>query len=241
MNDKKWEQNPPKAVILAGGKGTRLRPYTTVLPKPLMPIGGQPILEILISRLSHSGIRDLIISVGHLAELIKTFFGHGNKWNVNIEYVIEDKPLGTMGPLSLMKNLGTHFFVMNGDVLTDLDFCSFYQSHIDSGSIMTVATCRRNVPIDFGVLDFDPKSNKIVSFQEKPTLSYHVSMGIYVLAEKCLQYIPQNTYFGFDDLILSLIHSGGKVSSYLHEGQWLDIGRESDYLLANEMIDQSLE
>jgi len=241
MNDKKTSQNQPRAVILAGGKGTRLRPYTTILPKPLMPIGEQPILEVLISQLANLGIRDLIISVGHLAELIKTFFGHGEKWNVNIEYVIEDEPLGTMGPLTLMKNLGEHFFVMNGDVFTDLDFSALYQTHLDSGAIMTVATCRRNVSIDFGVLDFDQETNKIISFQEKPTLSYNVSMGIYVLSKKCLEYIPPKKYFGFDDLIVSLINNGEKVGSFFHKGKWLDIGRESDYLLANEMGDHILE
>ena len=238
MNEGSFKQESPKAVILAGGKGTRLKPYTAVLPKPLLPIGEQPILEILISRLSSAGIRNVIISVGHLAELIMTFFGKGEKWNLEIEYVIEDIPLGTMGPLKLIDKLGEHFFVMNGDILTDLDFPALYKAHIESDAVMTVATCRRDVPIDFGVLSFDPASKSIRSFEEKPTLSYHVSMGIYVLSQKCLKYIPENESFGFDQLILRLLNKGIPVHSYPYEGQWLDIGRELDYRQANEMINR---
>lgn len=234
-----FNSHPPKAVILAGGRGTRLMPYTTVFPKPLMPIGDNPILEIVIRKFGECGLKNIIISVGHLAELIMTFFGTGEKWGVNIEYVIEDKPLGTMGPLHLIKDAGENFFVMNGDILTDLDLGALYKDHRDSGAIMTVATCRRNVDIDFGVLSYDADNCLIDSFKEKPTLSYDVSMGIYVLSKRCLDYIPKDEYFGFDNLISRLLEKGEAVKAHPHTGMWLDIGRESDYRQANEMVAQA--
>lgn len=218
-----------KVVILAGGKGTRLYPYTTVLPKPLVPIGDRPILEILIMQLKSAGIRNIIISVGHLAELIKAFFQNGDKWNINIEYAIEDKPLGTMGPLSLMQDLGEHFFVMNGDVCCDLDFGSFYESHINSGAIMSVATYTRQINIDFGVLRYDEVNHHIYSFEEKPDIKYDLSMGVYLLSRRCLNYIPCNEYFGFDNLILALLKNREAINSFQHSGKWLDIGRPEDY------------
>lgn len=225
-----------KAVILAGGKGTRLAPYTTILPKPLMPVGDQPILEILLKHISSSGIRDVVISVGHLAELIVAFFRKGEKWGINIEYAIEDNPLGTMGPLSRIENLGSHFFVMNGDILTDMDFQAMFTAHINSGAIMTVAAHRRKVTIDFGVMDYDPHTHRITSFQEKPVIPHHVSMGIYVLSRKCLEYIPRDEYFGFDQLMLKLLEKGEPVQSFPHKGKWLDIGRPEDYFVANKEI-----
>jgi NDP-sugar pyrophosphorylase family protein len=224
-----------KAVILAGGKGTRLAPYTTVLPKPLMPVGDQPILEILLKHLSSSGIRDIVISVGHLAELIVAFFQKGEKWGINIDYAIEDYPLGTMGPLSCIEGLGSNFFVMNGDILTDLDFNAMYSAHVASGAVMTVATHRREVMIDFGVIDYDSRSLRITSFQEKPVIPHHVSMGVYILSRKCLEYIPKGEYFGFDQLMLNLLEKGEKIQSFPHDGKWLDIGRPEDYLAANRM------
>jgi len=229
---------PPslKAVILAGGKGTRLSPYTTVLPKPLVPIGDRPILEIVITWLRGAGVREMIVSVGHLAELIRAFFGNGEKWGVHLEYVIEDQPLGTIGPLSLMPDLGEHFLVLNGDILTDLDLGALYRSHVDQGTILTVATYRREVNIDFGVLRYDASSRRIQAFEEKPTLSYDVSMGIYVLQRRCLEYVPRGRHFGFDDLVLTLLKNGEAVHSYPHAGRWLDIGRPEDYDHANQLF-----
>jgi len=242
MNDlikTSFNDRPPKAVILAGGRGTRLMPYTTFLPKPLMPIGDNPILEIVVRKFSECGLKNIIISVGHLAELITTFFGAGEKWGVDIEYVVEDKPLGTMGPLHLIQDTGENFFVMNGDILTDLDLPALYKGHVESGAIMTVATCRRNVDIDFGILSYDAENRRIDSFKEKPTLFYDVSMGIYVLSKRCLEYIPKNEYFGFDNLITRLLKKGEIVRAHPHKGMWLDIGRESDYRQANELMAQA--
>ncbi len=228
-----------RAVLLAGGKGTRLRPYTTVLPKPLLPIGDRPILEIVITRLREAGVRDLVISVGHLAELIRAFFGDGAKWGVRIEYAIEDQPLGTIGPLPMIPHLGEDFFVLNGDVLTDLDFRALYAAHRASGATLTVATFRREVNIDFGVLRYDPRSLRITDFEEKPTIPYDVSMGVYVLRRRCLDFIPRGAYFGFDSLALTLLERSEPVQSFPHTGEWLDIGRPADYELANRLAERA--
>ena len=221
-----------KTVVLAGGQGARLAPYTTVLPKPLMPVGDQPVLEIVLTWLQQSGLRDLVISVGHLAELILAFFGKGEKWNLKIEYAIEEKPLGTIGPLSRMPDLGHSFFVMNGDVLTDLDLASMYHAHLTSQAALTVATYQRDVEVNYGVLRYDPRTRQIHAFEEKPTIHYDVSMGIYLLERRCLRWIPKDQHFGFDELILTLLDQHEQVQAFPHTGRWLDIGRPSDYQLA---------
>lgn len=228
-----------KAVILAGGKGTRLSPYTTVLPKPLVPIGDRPILEIVITWLREAGIREMVVSVGHLAELIRAFFGNGEKWGVRLDYIIEDEPLGTIGPLSLMSDLGEHFLVLNGDVLTDLDVGAMYEDHRQSDATLTVATYRREVNIDFGVLRYNPGSLRIEGFEEKPTIPYDVSMGVYLLRKRCLEFVPRGRHFGFDQLVLTLLEKGEPVRSYPHSGRWLDIGRPEDYDRANRMLAHS--
>lgn len=222
-----------KAVILAGGKGTRLAPYTTIFPKPLMPIGDRPILEVVLSRLHAAGVRDIVISVGHLAELIRAFFKNGSRWGLHIEYAIEDKPLGTIGPLKFIENLGDTFFVLNGDVLTDLDFEAMVAAHHKSGALVTVATHHRTVNIDFGVLRYDHETRRIHGFEEKPRIHYDVSMGVYVLSKKCLDYVPKGEPFGFDQLMLALLAAKQPIHAYPHEGRWLDIGRPSDYERAN--------
>lgn len=226
-----------KAVILAGGKGTRLHPYTTVFPKPLMPLVDRPILEVLLTRLHRAGVRDIVVSVGHLAELIMTFFGNGEKLGLNIEYAIEDKPLGTMGPLRLIEELGEHFFVMNGDVLTDLDLNAMYAHHTESDALMTIATHRREVKIDFGVLKYKANDQHIESFEEKPTLPYDVSMGVYLLRAECLELIPRDTFFGFDHLVLKMLEQKLPLQAYPHSGEWLDIGRPEDYQAAVELME----
>lgn len=222
-----------RAVILAGGAGTRLLPYTTVLPKPLMPVGDRPILERVLVRLREAGVRRVTISIGHLAELIRAFFGDGEKWGIEIDYAIEDEPLGTMGPLKLIGGLGENFFVLNGDVLTDLDITAVYQRHLETGAALTIATYRREVKIDFGVLHCGGEDGRVTAFEEKPTLPYNVSMGVYVLSRRCLDFIPSTTYFGFDHLVLKLLEAGENVQTQRHEGQWLDIGRPEDYDRAN--------
>lgn len=224
-----------RAVVLAGGKGQRLRPYTTVLPKPLLPVGEKPILNHVLASLRDSGFRDITISVGHLAELIMLFFGDGQKFGVNLDYAIEDTPLGTIGPLAFIKNLGDNFLVMNGDVLTDLNPSDLWEDHLNNGATLTIATYARQVNIDFGVLSCD-EDRRIVEFTEKPVIPYEVSMGVYILNKRCLDFVPSGKPFGFDQLVLALLEAGERINAFPHQGKWLDLGRPEDYETAGREV-----
>jgi NDP-sugar pyrophosphorylase family protein len=217
-----------KAVILAGGKGTRLYPYTTVFPKPLVPIDDKPIIEILLRQLKAHGVTSVIISVGHLAELLMTFLGNGEKIGIPIEYVREDEPLGTVAPLTLIDDLPDQFFLMNGDILTNLNYRDLYEFHVRNQCALTVATYQKQVKVDLGVLATDPE-DRIIDYFEKPTYTYHVSMGVYVLRKEVVQYIPRNEYYDFPTLVKALLGMNAKVMSYKFDDIWLDIGRPSDY------------
>ena len=217
-----------RAVILAGGKGTRLKPYTISLPKPLVPIGEMPIIEMIIRQLVQNGFDHITITVNHMAEIIRAYCGDGSKWGVKIDYSLEDKPLSTMGPLKLIPDLPENFLVMNGDVLTDLDLGRFYDSHVQNKSIFTVSSYKREQKIDYGVLEVDV-NGMLKNFVEKPTQPYLVSMGIYMANRKILDYIPENQSYGFDHLMLDLIKFNHPASVKLHSGYWLDIGRPDDY------------
>jgi len=220
-----------RAVILAGGKGTRLRPYTVVLPKPLMPIGNSPILEIIIRQLAHHGFDHITIAVNHQAELIQTFFGTGAKWKITIDYSLEDRPLSTMGPLKLIKGLPDDFLVMNGDILTDLDYAGFFDWHVKRKNLFTVSSYLRKQEVDFGVLEVDGEG-RLLAFKEKPTDTHEVSMGIYMANRKILERIPENIPYGFDALMLDLIKRKRPVVVRRYDGYWLDIGRPDDYVQA---------
>lgn len=226
-----------RAVILAGGKGLRLRPYTTVIPKPLMPIGEYPILEIIIRQLAAQNFRHITLAVNHQAEVIQAFFGNGQKWDVHIDYSIEDKPLSTMGPLRLIENLPEDFLVMNGDILTDLDYTNFFASHVNNQNLFTISSYRREHTIDYGVLDSDDNL-RLKGFSEKPRTAYNVSMGIYMLNRAILEYIPKAREFGFDELMLKLLHANIPVHINPYHGYWLDIGRPDDYMIAIEEFDK---
>ncbi len=218
-----------KAVILAGGKGTRLAPYTKILPKPLMPIGDMPILEILLRQMKNAGVTEAILTVGHLAELLRTFFQDGERFGLKIQYSYEDKPLGTAGPLSLVADqLKETFLVTNGDVLTTLNLAELMQAHRRSGALATIASHARKVKIDLGVLQFDG-SNDVVDYIEKPTYDFFVSMGIYVFEPEVLKYIPYQEYLDFPDLVLKLLAHGERVMGYRFDGYWQDLGRAEDY------------
>ncbi len=217
-----------KAIILAGGKGTRLAPYTTILPKPLMPIGEMPVLEILIRQIKASGIHEVVLSVGHLAQLLEAFFQGGKKLGVNISYSLEEHPLGTAGPISLVDSLDNTFLVCNGDVLTTIDFCELIAFHESNHAIATIATHKRSIKIDLGVIEPDPE-NEIVGYIEKPTYHFCVSMGIYVFSPRVLEYIPSNEYLDIPNLMLNLIAAGERVMSFPFEGYYMDLGRVSDY------------
>lgn len=175
-----------KAIILAGGKGTRLHPYTTVIPKPLVPVGGQAVLEILLRNLRHFGVREVVLCVNHMADLIMAFFGDGKKYGLKMEYSMEDRPLSTVAPLKLVKELPDDFLVMNGDLLTELNFKEFFNYHLESNALLTVATYKRTVHVDFGVIDINHESGKAEGFREKPNLYYDVSMGVYGFKKEVL-------------------------------------------------------
>lgn len=226
-----------RAVILAGGKGTRLRPYTVVLPKPLMPVGEYPILEVIIRQLVHFGFDHITLTVNHQADLIKSFFGDGSKWNIKIDYSLEDKPLSTMGPLSLIQDLPENFLVMNGDILTDLDFGRFYSDHVDKNTLFTISSYRREHINLYGVLEKN-ENNDLIGFAEKPKNQFLVSMGIYMLSTEVMDFIPKNVSFGFDSLMFKFLETGKKVKIQEFSGYWLDIGRPDDYMQAIEEFEK---
>ena len=217
-----------RAVILAGGKGTRLRPYTVVLPKPLMPIGDYPILEVVIRQLARHGFDRVTMAVNHQAELIKAFFGDGSKWRIQIDYSLEDEPLGTMGPLKRIGDLPEHFLVMNGDVLTDLDFTALHAEHTGANRLFTISSYRREQKVDYGVL-VTSSQGTLEGFQEKPVTPYEVSMDIYMVSRAILPYVPAHGPYGFDDLMRDLLKAHQTVHVRKFGGYWLDIGRADDY------------
>lgn len=218
-----------KAVVLAGGKGTRLMPYTRVIPKPLMPIGDMTILEVLLHQMKRAGVDEVIITVGHMAGLLKAFFQDGEQFGLRITYSHEDIPLGTAGPLSLIVPPPNEtFLVLNGDVLTTLDFMDLIEIHQHSNAIATIASHERIEKIDYGVLNVD-KNAVIQDYIEKPVNKYLVSMGIYVFEPKVLSYIPVNQYYDFPDLVCELIRRGEKTVSFPFQGYWQDLGRPDDY------------
>jgi NDP-mannose synthase len=224
------------AIILVGGKGTRLKPYTVVLPKPLMPIGEYPILEVIVRQLVRAGFSRITMAVNHQAELIKAFFGDGSKWGIHIDYSLEDAPLGTVAPLKLMPDLPENFLLMNGDILTDLDFDDFYCKHVLGKHLFTISSYRRQQKIDYGVLETN-ELDHLVGFREKPEAEYQVSMGIYMLSKAVLDFIPNEGAYGFDDLMLNLIKAERNVNVQDFDGYWLDIGRPDDYMQAINEFD----
>ena len=218
------------AVILAGGKGVRLRPYTTRLPKPLVPIGDEhSIMEIVLSQLAQSGFDRVTLAIGHLGDLIRSYFGDGSRWGVNIDYSLpEQVPLGTMGPvLQLLDRLPEKFLVMNGDVLTDLDYADLMRQHRESGAPLTVATYQRQARIDYGVLT--ARDGHVVEFTEKPTIDYRVSMGVYACSKPTLASSTPGMPFGFDELVLDMLARGTPPQVYAFDGYWFDIGKPDDY------------
>lgn len=226
-----------KAVILAGGKGTRLRPYTTILPKPLMPIGDMPILEILLRQMKRAGVREAVLTVGHLSEFLRMFFQDGQRLGMSVTYSYEDAPLGTAGPLALVGGLTDTFMVANGDVLTTLPIADLVAFHKRSEATATIAMHRRKVHIDLGVLELDP-AQQVTGYIEKPTYDFMVSMGIYVFEPRVLDFIPTNVYLDFPDLVQRLIQAGEKVVGFPFEGYWQDLGRPDDYERAIEDFDR---
>ena len=226
-----------KVVILAGGKGTRLAPYTRVLPKPLMPIGDMPILEILIRQMKREGVEEVILTVGHLSGLLRSFFNNGEEFGVKIRYSMEDHPLGTAGPLALVDGLDDTFLVTNGDVLTTLRFKELVQFHKQQGAAATIAMHRRKVKIDLGVILCNGGPD-VVGYIEKPTYDYSVSMGVYVFEPRVIDYIPRGEHLDFPNLVHKLLGAREKVVGFPFEGYWQDLGRPDDYEQANIDFEQ---
>lgn len=222
-----------EAVILAGGKGVRLRPYTTLIPKPLVPIGDEhSILEIVLRQLAGCGFTRATIAIGHLGQLIRAYVGDGSQWGIEVDYLSEDAPLGTIGPaLRLIDRLPDEFILMNGDILTDLDYGELLEFHRSAGAPLTVATYRREHRVDFGVLELEGRT--ITAFTEKPSLEYSVSMGVYAISKSALSAYTPGLPFGFDELIIDLLDRGELPASFPFSGYWLDIGRPDDYDRAN--------
>src|SRR5689334_24149416 len=217
-----------RAVVLAGGKAAALRPFTASFPKPLMPVGDVPILEILLRQLKAHGVDHVTVLTGHLAYLIEGYFTDGASLGLTIDYLHEEEPLGTAGPLRALRGtVSDDFFVLNGDLLTDLDFATLMQRHRESGATATVSTFTRTEKIELGVLDIDP-SGLVLGYEEKPTLTYEVSMGVYAMSPTVLDRVPTG-YYDMPTLVLDLLAAGEKVVSHRHTGRWLDIGRGDDY------------
>jgi len=225
-------------LIQAGGQGTRLRPFTTVLPKPLMPIGNLPVIEIVLRQLRHYGFQKISISTGHLGHLLQAVVGDGDKWGIDIQFVPEDRPLGTIGPLRQLPRPTGPMLVMNGDLLTSINYADLVRYHMQSSADLTIGVCSMPVPVSLGVLDIDA-NNQITGFREKPTFRYWASMGVYVAAPAVWDLIPPHQVFGFDTLMDRVLQGQVKAQVYRFDGIWLDIGRPEDYAEAGKVLEAS--
>ena len=216
-----------KAVILAGGKGRRLQPFTTTIPKPLFPIGEKPILQVIIEQLKEFGVDEYVISLGYLGELIKAFMGDGEKYNTTISYVTEENPLGTAGAISLLPELNDDYIFMNGDILSTIDYTEAYRDHKKSNALMTICTFEKTTKSSLGVLELSI-DGEVENYLEKPELKQIISSGIYILNPRIKDYIPKNTFFDLPDLVKSLIDKKKKINTYAIKGDWFDIGTPAD-------------
>jgi len=225
-----------RAVVLAGGKGSRLRPYTVVLPKPLMPIGEYPILEVILRQLASQGFDRVTLAVNYQAEIVRAFCGDGSRWGISIDYSLETVPLSTIAPLCLIRDLPENFLLMNGDVLTDLPMQKLYEEHVSHRRQFTIAASERTNIVDYGVLH--ARENQLVGFEEKPKFQYLVSMGVYILNRSVLDRVPAGQKYGFDDLMLDMLARKESVHVERHSGYWLDIGRVDDYMRAVEEFEE---
>lgn len=216
------------AVILAGGKGTRLKPYSIAIPKPMLPLDDYPILEVIIRQLKIFGVTKVILTLGHLSSFFQSYFKDGSKLDIDIEYCIEKIPLGTAGPLNLVENWDEDILVMNGDILTTLNYNDIISYHKENNYAATIALSNRVVQIDYGVIETHG-GGTLKEYKEKPEIRYNVSMGIYILNKIVLDYIPKNKKFDMPDLLLSLKKSGHEIGCFQTNCYWKDMGRFSDY------------
>ena len=217
-----------EAIIQAGGKGVRLHPYTLLLPKPLMPVGDLPVIEVLIKWLRRWGVKKTYITLGYLGQLIRSFCGDGSQWDTDIVYSHEQEPLGTIGPLRLLQDhLKSTFLTLNGDLITNLNLQDLISFHREKGGWITVAVTERKVKTDLGIIE--TQNGHMTGFKEKPTMKFFASTGIYCMEPEILDLIPGGVPFGFDDLMYCMLDQKLSVNIYKHDGLWLDIGREEDF------------
>ena len=221
-----------QAVILAGGEGMRLKPYTKLIPKPLVPLGEMPVLEVVLRQLSRSGFRNVVITVGFEGELIRANFSDGRHLGLRLSYSFEQEPLGTAGPLAVIDGLAEHFLVLNGDLLTTLDLREFFNAHCKQTPMLTIAAHERNVPVEFGIIQ--GVNRRVHGYVEKPTLRYLVSMGVYAFDRRARAYLEPGERADFPDLVHRLLKDGEEIQYYSFGGYWLDIGCRADYEKALE-------
>lgn len=223
-----------RAIIMAGGKGRRLLPYTAVIPKPLVPIGGErAILDVVIHQLKRSGVDHITIAVNHFANFIMAYAGNGSKYGITIDYSVEEKPLHTIGPLTLIRDLPENFLVINGDTLSTVDYGKFYDEHVRRKNMISIVIKKREVKADFGIVEFDA-SGRLTAFKEKPTHYSHVSTGINCFHRSVIEKLEKGKWYGFDDLMRDNLARGEKVWVHNFDGLWFDIGRPEDYHHVNE-------
>lgn len=228
-----------QAVILAGGKGSRLRPFTNTFPKPLVPVGDKAILEIVLEQLRNHGVTEVVIAVNHMAHLIRAFFGAGERLGMRIQYSEEQEPLGTAGPLRLIDRLDENFLMLNGDILTTLDFADLFHTHVSGGRMVTIATFTKEVKIDLGVLKVE--DGQLSDYIEKPTEHFTVSMGIYAMNRSVVEVIPREGKYDLNEMMLDLRDGGTPIHCYEGNCEWLDIGRASDYEEATRLFEEGRE
>lgn len=222
-----------RALLLAGGRGTRLAPYTSVLPKPLMPIGDSSVLEVVVGQLASAGVERITLCVGYLSHLIRAVLDGANH-GAQVDYVQEPEPLGTAGPLRLVNGLDSTFLVMNGDILTTLDYSELVRHHRESGNVLTIAAHERTVKVDYGVIEVADGTDRVAGYEEKPAMPALVSMGIYICEPSLLAKVPIGRHFDFPQLVDALLADGDQVGVYKYDGMWFDIGRQEDYEAAAE-------
>lgn len=227
---------PADAVIMAGGKGTRLRPLTDNTPKPLLKVGDKPIIEYNIDRLAKVGVDNIHISINYLGEQLEEYFGDGTKKNLNIKYLREGKPLGTIGSILLVDEFEHEdIFVMNSDLLTNIDFADFYKTYKESGADMAVAATSYQVNIPYAVLETD-EQNSVKSLKEKPRYTYFSNAGIYIMKKSLLGMIPKGEFYDITDLMENVLAMDNKLITYPINGYWLDIGKHEDFKKAQEDV-----
>lgn len=226
-----------KALILVGGKGTRLKPYTNTIPKPLLPVGEKPILEIILMQLKNSGVKEVVLGVGHMSQLFESFFGNGSRLGISISYSFEEKPVGTAGAIAYSINhFQEDFFVMNGDLLTTLDFKAMYLHHKNNSASGTIAIHKREVKLDFGIVETDEKG-QLVNYTEKPSYFYDFGMGVNILNVDAVRpIVKKGQYLDMPDLMLQLRNKGRSIQTYQEDCFWLDMGRPDDYDEANRVF-----